>query len=148
MGREYPEHPLIGVGAVVLNGAEILLIRRGASPGRGKWSVPGGLLEVGEGPEEAVVRELEEEAGLKGRVLGLFGVYKYIERDAEDRVKYHFILLDYLVEPIGGSLRAATDALEARFFQLEEAAALDLTETARELISDLLRYGPRALGRC
>lgn len=148
MAREYPAYPLAGVGAVVLKGTQILLIRRGSNPGRGKWSIPGGMVEPGEVPEDAVLRELEEETGLLGRVRGLFGVYNYVERDLNGRVRYHFIILDYLVEPIGGELRPSTDALEARFVELAEAHSLDLTETTKSLINDLVKYGGRALSHC
>ncbi|MFB6490081.1 MAG: NUDIX hydrolase [Thermoproteus sp. AZ2] len=148
MAREYPAYPLAGVGAVVLRGTQILLIRRGSNPGKGKWSIPGGMIEPGEAPEEAALRELEEETGLLGKVRGLFGVYNYVERDSDGRVRYHFVILDYLIDPIGGELRPSTDALEARFVELAGAQSLDLTETARSLINDLIKYGGRALGHC
>ncbi|MCI4464207.1 MAG: NUDIX hydrolase [Thermoproteus sp.] len=148
MPREYPEYPLVGVGAVVLREGSVLLVRRGAPPGRGKWSVPGGLVELGETPEEAVGRELLEETGLRGAVRGLFGVYQYVERDGHGRVRYHFILLDYLIDPEGGTPRPGTDAEDARFFDLADALKLDLTETTRELLKDLVGFGPAPLGRC
>ncbi|WP_054853944.1 NUDIX hydrolase [Vulcanisaeta distributa] len=147
MGREYPRYPLVGVGAVVIMDGKILLIRRGAEPNRGgKWSVPGGMVEPGEDPDRAVLRELQEETGIIGRSMGLFGVYQYIERDKEGRVKYHFLLLDYLVEPIGGEPRASSDATELKFIDLREALNLDLTDTARQLIMDLVDSGLRPCG--
>lgn len=148
MSREYPAYPLVGVGAVVLKEDEILLVKRGAHPGRGKWSIPGGLVELGETPEEAAARELAEETGLIGEVKGLFGIYQYVERDQLGRVRYHYLLLDYLVEVRDGSLNPGTDAEDARFFPLSEALRVDLTETTRELIRDLARYGPMPLRRC
>ncbi len=148
MGREYPAHPLVGVGAVVLRGNSILLVKRGAPPGKGRWSVPGGLVEVGEAPEEAAVRELAEETGLRGVARGLFGVYQYVERDEAGRVRYHFLLLDYLVDIEGGDLKPSTDADDAAFVPLTRALEMDLTETTRQLIVDLTRYGPTPLRRC
>jgi ADP-ribose pyrophosphatase YjhB (NUDIX family) len=144
MGREYPRYPLVGVGAVVINNGKVLLVRRGNEPGRGKFSIPGGMVEAGEDPKVAVVRELEEETGLKGEVRLLLGVYQYVERDGDGNVRYHFILLDYLVEVKGGSLRASSDAEEAVFVDIREALNLNLTETARELIQDLLVNGIKA----
>ncbi|ADN51163.1 NUDIX hydrolase [Vulcanisaeta distributa] len=146
MSREYPRYPLVGVGAIVIKNGEILLIRRGAEPNKGKWSIPGGMVEPGEDPDKAALRELREETGIIGRVIGLFGIYQYIERDKEGRVKYHFLLLDYLIEPISGEPRASSDAMELRFIELKEALNLDLTDTARQLIMDLLDSGPKPCG--
>ena len=146
MSREYPRYPLVGVGAIVIKDSKILLIRRGAEPNRGKWSIPGGMVEPGEDPDKAALRELQEETGIIGKVLGLFGIYQYVERDNEGRVKYHFLLLDYLVEPIGGEPKASSDAMELRFTGLNEALSLDLTDTARQLIMDLLDSGFKPCG--
>lgn len=148
MSREYPSHPLVGVGAIVLRDNKMLLIRRGAPPGRGKWSIPGGLVEIGETPEEAVVRELLEETGLRGAPRGLFGIYQYVERDEIGKVRYHYLILDYIVDVIGGNLRPETDAEDAGFYTLQEALGLELTETTRSLVLDLIRFGPSPLGRC
>ncbi len=104
------------------------------------------MVEPGEDPDRAVLRELREETGIIGRSIGLFGVYQYIERDKEGRVKYHFLLLDYLVEPIGGEPRASSDATELKFIDLRGALNLDLTDTARQLIMDLVDSGPRPCG--
>jgi ADP-ribose pyrophosphatase YjhB (NUDIX family) len=146
VSREYPRYPLVGVGAIVVKDNKILLIKRGAEPNRNKWSIPGGMVEAGEDPRDAVLRELMEETGVLGRVLGLFGIYQYVERDHEGKVKYHFLLLDYIVEPVGGEPRASSDALEVRFFDLSEALRLDLTDTTRQLIQDLLNSGLRPCG--
>jgi ADP-ribose pyrophosphatase YjhB (NUDIX family) len=140
MSREYPSRPLLGVGAVVLRGDAVLLVRRGVEPSRGKFSIPGGMVELGEEPEEAVVRELMEETGLVGKVVGLFGVYGYVERDEVGRFRYHFVLLDYLVDA-KGEPRASSDALEAGFYEIRNALHLDLTETTRRLLMDILRNG-------
>lgn len=146
MSREYPTYPLVGVGAVVIRDGSILLIRRGAPPNKGKWSVPGGLVEVGESLETAVIRELHEEVGLRGTVIGLVGVYEYIEK-VDNRVKYHYIILDYLVDAEGTPI-PGSDAEEARFVDLHSATSLDLTESTRKLIDELLASGTKPLRRC
>ncbi|ABW02355.1 NUDIX hydrolase [Caldivirga maquilingensis] len=141
MSREYPKYPLVGVGAVVINNGKILLVKRANEPGKGKLSIPGGMVNAGEDPGDAAVRELEEETGLRGVVNLLLGVYQYVEHDDKGNVKYHFILLDYLINVKGGSLKASSDAAEALFIDLNEALNMNLTETTRELINDILSKG-------
>jgi len=91
--REYPDAPRAGVGAVVLDGEQVLLVRRGEAPSEGKWSIPGGLIHLGERLEDAVVREVQEECGLRVRLLGLCGVIDRIvpgePSDASAPVRYH-----------------------------------------------------------
>ena len=137
MPREYPEAPIVGVGVVVLKDGEILLVRRANSPGAGKWSVPGGLLRLGERLYEAAVRELREETGLEGVARGVVDVAEYIEEKG-GRVRFHYVIVDVLVEPVGGKLRAGSDALEAGFFPLKVAAGMDLTRNSRTLVEKLL----------
>ena len=112
--RLYPEKPVVGVGALIQDGDRYLLIKRAAEPDAGLWSIPGGLVEVGEKAEEAAVREAREETGLDVEVVKLLGVVDKIVRDEDSQIKFHFVIVDYLVKPKGGSLRAASDALEAR----------------------------------
>ncbi len=135
--KEYPERPIVGVGAVVLRGDEILLVRRRASPNAGKWAIPGGLLEVGESLEDAVIRELKEETGLDGANPRLLYIDQYIERDHQGRVKYHFVLIDFLVDA-HGNVASGDDAAEAGFFKLEHTLDMDLTPTTRKLIERLI----------
>lgn len=145
MPREYPEYPIVGVGAVVLIDGRVLLVRRAYPPGKGKWSIPGGLPEVGERLRDAVLRELYEEAGVKGRVLGLIDVEEYIEYDEGGRVRYHYVLLDFLVEPMGRvEPKASTDALEARFWSIDRALKmLELTVSTRKLLLKIKQYKGR-----
>ena len=115
--REYPERPLAGVGAVILDGEKVLLVRRAREPLRGEWSVPGGLVEVGEKLEEALQREIQEETGLTVRVGPVVEVLDRILRDEQGRVRFHYVLVDYLCRVDGGRLEAASDVSETRWVE-------------------------------
>ncbi len=110
----------MGVGAVILHEGRLLLIQRGQEPLKGEWSLPGGAVETGETLEEALVREVFEETGLNVQVLEQVGVFDRISRDEQRRVRYHYVLIDYLCTVIGGALRVATDAAAARWVRREE----------------------------
>ena len=107
--REFPTVPLAGVGAVIVKDGRILLVQRGTEPGLGRWSIPGGLIEVGESLIEAVVREVREETGLEVEPVELIELLDRIYRE-EDRVRYHYVIADYLCRVLGGTLNAASDA--------------------------------------
>jgi 8-oxo-dGTP diphosphatase len=120
MSREYPERPIIGVGAVIIEGDRLLVIKRGQAPLKGEWSLPGGALELGETLEEGVCREVLEETALIVMPISIVEVCDRISRDAEGRVQYHYVLVDYLCRVTGGTLACATDAADARWATLEE----------------------------
>lgn len=134
--RVYPPAPVVAVAAAVLKDGCLLLVRRASEPGRGKWSLPGGVVRLGERLREAVVREVHEETGLTIEVVGLLDVVEVIRRDEEGRIKYHYVIVDYLARPLSGELRAATDALEARWVPLEEVRSLEITSTLRRLLDE------------
>ena len=133
--REFPELPLVGVGAIIIEGDRVLLVKRAHPPIQGQWSIPGGVLEVGEMVREAAVREACEETGLMVEPGELLGVYDRILRDPEQRVQYHYVLIDFLCRPVGGELLAASDAAEVRWFRREELPALQLAEDTLEVIA-------------
>jgi len=118
MRRHYPEQPLVGVGAVVFRGDEVLLVRRGQEPALGSWSLPGGLVELGETLEAAIVRELAEETGLAVSILGVAAVLERVFGDATGQIAYHYVLVDFLCEYEGGELQAGSDSTAARFVPL------------------------------
>jgi mutator protein MutT len=131
-GREYPERPLVGVGGIVVARERVLLVRRAREPLRGKWSLPGGMVEVGETLAEAVRREIAEETGLTVRVGSIVKVLDRITRDEQKRVQFHYVLVDFLCRVEGGKLRAASDVSEARWVRREELAQYGLRpETLR-----------------
>src|SRR5580704_6509288 len=134
MQREFPELPLVGVGAVIIEDARVLLVKRAHPPLQAQWSIPGGVLEVGELVREAAIREAREETGLVVEPGDLLGVYDRVLRDAEQRVQYHYVLIDFLCRRISGELQAGSDAAEVRWFGREELAALELAEDTRDVI--------------
>jgi 8-oxo-dGTP diphosphatase len=115
MSREYPERPIVGIGAVILDQQRVLLIKRGHAPLEGEWSLPGGALELGESLEEGIRREVLEETGLAVEPVVIVEVVDRISRDAQGRVQYHYVLVDYLCRIVGGELACATDAIDARW---------------------------------
>jgi ADP-ribose pyrophosphatase YjhB (NUDIX family) len=119
MQREFPETPLVGIGAVVVDHGRVLLVRRGREPLKGQWSLPGGLLEVGESLIAGVSREVEEETGLNVEPLELIELLDRIHRDGE-RIRYHYVIADYLCRVVGGELKAASDADAVRWVERAE----------------------------
>jgi 8-oxo-dGTP diphosphatase len=134
MQREFPQHPLIGAGAVIIKGGRVVLVKRAHPPIQGHWSIPGGVLEIGELLREAAVREAREETGLIVEPSELLGVYDRVLRHADGRVQYHYVLVDFLCRPVGGELHAASDAEEVRWFVGEELAGLNLAEDTQDVI--------------
>jgi ADP-ribose pyrophosphatase YjhB (NUDIX family) len=137
--REYPAAPLVGVGAVILDGARVLLVRRGRPPALGRWSLPGGLVDVGEPLEAAVRREVAEECGLGVDAHGLVDVVDRIVRDADGRVRHHHVLLDYLATPIAGRIEAGSDAVAVQWCEAGELGALDVTEGLESMVHRALQ---------
>lgn len=136
MKREFPDHPLVGVGGVVIHRNRVLLIRRGAEPLKGQWSLPGGMLELGEGLEEAVRRELREETGLEVEPLAMLTVFDRIMRSGPDdrRVRYHYVIVDYVCRRKRGRLAPASDVLDARWVRREDLPRYQLTDKATSVI--------------
>lgn len=133
MRREYPHQPFVGVGGVVVHGNRVLLIRRGREPLKGEWSIPGGILEVGEELAAAARRELKEETGLDVEPLEVLLVFDRIIRQGP-RVRYHYVIVDYACRLKGGRLAPASDVVEARWVRREELPQYHLTEKAMEVI--------------
>lgn len=132
MKRLYPNQPIIGVGAVIICDGKILLEKRKGEPGRGKWTVPGGLVELGESAEQTVMREVKEETNLEVEQPKLIDVVNNVTLDEDGRIKYHFLIVDYFVKLKGGKLKAADDAAELKWVKFSEVENYDLTKSFRE----------------
>jgi ADP-ribose pyrophosphatase YjhB (NUDIX family) len=134
MAREYPEHPIVGVAAVVLRDGQVLLVQRGREPGRGSWGLPGGMLELGETLAEGVRREVLEECGVEIEVGPLVGVFEPMQRDDAGRLRYHYVVLDYVATYVSGDLQAADDADDARWVALDALERLPMLAETRAII--------------
>ena len=132
--REYPTQPVVGVGAVVIDRDRVLLVRRAHEPLIGEWSLPGGAVEVGETLESAIAREILEETGLEIEVGPIVDVLDRLRYDADGRVKYHFVLIDFLCRVSSGVLAAASDADAAAWATLDEIAALGVADATVSVI--------------
>src|SRR5579862_2993622 len=132
--REYPERPIIGVGGVVISDGRVLLVRRAGPPLQGRWSIPGGILEVGETLIEGVRRELAEETGMDVRVRTLIEVLERIDRDGSGKLQYHFVVQDYKREAARGTARAGSDVTEVAWAAPAELEKYELTEIASRVI--------------
>jgi 8-oxo-dGTP diphosphatase len=134
MKREYPDSPLVGVGAIIIDEGRVLLVKRGHPPLAGEWSIPGGVLEVGETLRQAAVREAREETCLSVETADLLGVYDRVLRDDAERTRYHYVLVDFLCRRVAGEARAAGDADQVRWFTPAEAEKLPLAEDTAEVL--------------
>lgn len=125
--RRYPQRPILAVGALIFMDTRILLVERGQEPMRGYWSLPGGAVEAGELLEDALRRETREETGLEVHIDGFHEIFERLTPDDEGRTEYHYVIVDYLCHPVGGTLRASSDAADAGWFERSELPGLKLT---------------------
>jgi 8-oxo-dGTP diphosphatase len=133
-GRQFPDRPIVSVGAVIVDGDRVLLIRRGHEPLKGAWSIPGGVVELGETLTEALVREVREETGLDVDVGPVLEVLDRVHRNSDGRVEFHFVIIDYLCAPRGGALACGTDADAAEWTPRGALSACELTAPLRRVI--------------
>jgi mutator protein MutT len=144
VSRQYPDRPIVGVGAVIVDGNRVLLVRRANEPLKGEWSLPGGAVEVGETLEVAVAREVREETGLEVDVGPMIDVLDRIRFDTDGRASYHYVLVDFLCRPTGGTLACASDADGAMWVPLVELAEQGVAQATISVIQkgfDLVRSG-------
>ena len=133
MRRKYPGQPVVGVGVVIVDCGRLVLVRRGAEPALGKWSFPGGAVELGEAVRDAAVREAKEECGLEVELVEdrPMDAYDILTMDESGRLRYHYVLLQFLAQPKEGALKPISDVTETRWVPLEEVEKYDLTESVR-----------------
>ena len=144
MKRDYPDRPIIGVGGVVVSHGRALLVRRATEPLKGEWSVPGGVLELGEKLRDGVRREVLEETGLEVEPLQVLEVFDSIFNDEQGRTQYHYVLIDYLCSVISGEACAGSDVSEVRWVTEDELAALGLRESIERVLRKGLACSPRS----
>lgn len=147
MRREYPKQPLAGVGAVIVNEGKMILVKRGVEPGKGKWSIPGGLVELGETVRSAAIREAKEETGLDVKIVidRPIDAFDNIDIDEQGGLHYHYILIQFLTRPKSGTLKPSSDVLDAKWVPLKEVEKYDLTKPFRKFFmkhkDELLQFG-------
>jgi ADP-ribose pyrophosphatase YjhB (NUDIX family) len=134
LSRDYPDRPIVGVGAVIIDGARAVVVRRASEPLAGAWSIPGGVLELGETLRDGVAREALEETGLAVEVRDVLGVFDRILPDREGRTQFHYVLIDFLCVRLSGELRAASDASEVRWLTAAELDTFPLSDGAASVI--------------
>ena len=139
MSREYPDRPIPGVAGIVVRGKELLLVQRGKEPAKGKWGIPGGVVEVGETIEEALVREVREETGCECTPVKHLTTFDSIRRDDDGRVHWHYVLFEYLCRYDSGEPHANDDAAEARWVPLDDLDCVDIMESTRSFIEKTAR---------
>lgn len=134
MGRSYYKYPRVGVGVLVRKDEKYLLIKRGQEPSRGLWTVPGGMVKLGESLETAALREIREECNIAISNIRYLDIFEFIKNDLRDQIQYHYIVVDYIAEYKEGTLVAGSDVDEAGWFTFDQVLELETTETTINLI--------------
>ena len=137
--RRYPSRPLVGVGAIILERDRVLMAQRGKQPLKGCWSLPGGLLELGEELADGLRREVREETGLEVRPLGILEVFERIMRDAAGAPEYHYVLIDYICRAAAGTLRAGDDVCAVEWVRRRDLGRFTITEGTPAVIEKAFR---------
>ena len=144
MKRDYPDRPIVGVGAVIVENGRALLVRRGTEPLKGEWSIPGGVVELGETLRAAASREAKEETGLEVEAGEVLEVVDRILRDPASKVQYHYVLVDFLCRRISGEPRAGEDASELRWITAAELESFPIADSAAAVVRKGLEKAPKS----
>lgn len=143
--REYPDRPILAVGAVVVRDGKVLLTKRGREPGRGLWSLPGGAVHPGEELKAAVIRELREECGIEVAVEEVAEVVERMIPDADGRLQYHYVILDYRTRWLRGDLSLSEEVEEARWVDPADLHHYQMTRGTADVIRRLLAQREKGL---
>ena len=135
--REYPIRPVVAVGAVILSDDKILLVKRKNPPGQGLWTIPGGVVELGETLKDALKREVREETGLEIEVIKPIEIVDEIVRDENEKIRFHYVIIDFLAKPAGGELRASSDVLDAKWIKFGEIENYKISKTLKRILGKL-----------
>lgn len=136
--REYPTTPLLGVGVLVKKGASILLVQRAKDPKKGLWALPGGMVDLGEPVRLAAIREVKEECSIDIHLQDIVSVIDLIDKDNDGKIKYHFVLIDFLAEYVGGELQPASDALNAAWVDPADLPKYNIPELTQKVIRKVI----------
>ena len=126
----------MGVGALIIKDGKVLLVKRANEPNKGKWSIPGGVVKLGESLIDALKREIEEETGLKIKVLDVACVSEEIV-EYNGKIKFHYVIIDFFAEVVGGRLRVGSDAEEAKWVGFDELGDIEIVDFVRKLIDNV-----------
>jgi ADP-ribose pyrophosphatase len=137
----YPARPFVAVGAVVFNDGKVLLIRRAKPPAENEWAIPGGSVEIGESLRDAAEREIFEETGVTIRALEPVYTFDVIERDANGKIRFHYVIVDLTAEYIRGIPKAGDDVSAARWISSDEVATINIHARTRELLKSKFHFG-------
>jgi 8-oxo-dGTP diphosphatase len=135
--REYPDQPVVGVGAVVIKGGKVLLVKRGIAPSKGMWAIPGGSLKLGETLQEGAEREILEETGVVVKAGNPFYSFDFFERDDDGRIRFHYVIVDMMADYVSGDVQGADDALEARWVSPEELKDLVVSKNTINILESM-----------
>ena len=135
MRREYPDRPIPTVGAVILNGGQVLLAQRGKEPNKGKWTLPGGAIELGETARQAIEREVREECGIVVQAGDVVQVVDLIQPDETGALRFHYVVIDFACQYVDGELTAGDDVADVRWVRPDEFDALNVAQRTREVIA-------------
>jgi len=135
--REYPDRPVVGVGAVVMKDGKVLLVKRGIDPNKGLWAIPGGSLKLGETLQEGAEREIMEETGITIKAKNPVYSFDFFERDGDGRIRFHYVIVDMIADYVGGEAQGADDALEARWVSQGELKDMDVSRNTLKIIDYL-----------